>query len=189
VSHQTLIKADVVIGEGKTQILIEKQFMLKWPLKKVVDEQFDVEIFHTEVCTDKVLFNGEVQKNLIYKTPFEKHKWRAEDEEEIEDDARHFPPPVVVELQDGFVVFHEEVIQFAGFVNIPGTRAGDDVQIIEAAVKDCTAFIPTKMKNNLVIEGKQKFIVDVLIKVTRHEQIWVESKTPPDKKPPHREEA
>ncbi|MBE0467799.1 MAG: DUF3794 domain-containing protein [Candidatus Desulforudis sp.] len=179
-SHRTLIKADVVIGEGKTQILIEKQFMLKWPLKKVVDEQFDVDIFHTEVCTDKVLFNGEVQKNLIFKTPFEK-KWRTE-EEESEDETRHFPPPEVIEQQDGFVVFHEEVIQFAGFVNVKGARAGDHVQILEAAVKDCTAFIPTKVdKNDLVLEGKQKFIVDVVIKVTRKEQIWVD-RFPADKK-------
>jgi|GEM_PF-2926763 hypothetical protein len=186
-SHPTLIKADVVIGEGKTQILIEKQFKLKWPLKKMVDEQFDVDIFHTEVCTDKVLFNGEVQKNLIYKTPFEKpHNWRTE--EETEGEARHWPPPEMIEQQDGLVVFHEEVIQFAGFVNIKGARAGDDVQIIEALVKDCTVFISTKEHKGLIWEGKQKFIVDVVIKVTRHEQIYVEQKFPPDKKPPYREE-
>ncbi len=188
-SHLTLIKADVVVGEGKTQILIEKQFKLKWPLKKVVDEQFDVDIFHTEVCTDKVLFNGEVQKNLIYKTPFEKKpKWRGEEDEGAEDEVRHFPPPEVIEQQDGFVVFHEEVIQFAGFVNILGARLGDDVQILEAQVKDCTAFIPIKEANGLIWEGKQKFIVDVVIKVTRHEQIYVEKKPPSAKKPLHREE-
>jgi hypothetical protein len=164
----TLIKADVVIGEGATQILIEKQFVLARPLLKVVDEQFDVDIYHTEVCEDKVIFNGVVQKNLIYKTPVvpagNPSGWR---------DDNNNPYSL-----DGDVVFHEEVLQFAGFVSVDGAQAGDDVQIIEAAVKECTAFIPTKEENGLVLEGKQKFIVDVGIKVTRHEQIYILAEEP-----------
>lgn len=165
----TLIKADVVIGEGATQILIEKQFVLARPLLKVVDEQYEVDIYHTEVCEDKVIFNGLVQKNLIYKTPVtpagNPPGWR--------DDNNNNSYSL-----DGDVVFHEEVLQFAGFVSVDGAQAEDNVQIIEAVVKECTAFIPTLEENGLVLEGKQKFIVDVGIKVTRHEQIYVLAEEP-----------
>jgi len=161
-----LIKTEVVIGEGSTQVLCEKAFSLKWPLKKVVHEIFDVEITNCEVCTDKVIFNGLVQKNLIYKTPAD-------------------PPPntegqsslcccTSVSSQDGFIVFHEEVLGFAGFVEIPGAQPGDNYQVEIAEVSDCTKFHPEVDPDGLIRHGKQKFIIDVTIKVTRTEQIDVE---------------
>lgn len=148
-----LIKADVVVGEATTQVLVvsdEIRFCI--PVFKVVDEKTEAKITGCHVCQDKVVFNGELQKNIIYKEP-----------------------PNTCNCQEGHVVYHELVLPFAGFVEIPGARVGDICEVEFAGVKDgCNFLIPLeKDEAGSILRAKQKMVVEVTIKVLRLEQIEV----------------
>lgn len=148
-----LIKADVVVGEATTQVLVvSDRIKFCTPVFKVVEERTDVKITGCHVCTDKVVFNGELQKNIIYKEP-----------------------PNECGCREGHLIYHELVLPFAGFVEIPGAQPGDICQVEAAGVKDgCNFFIPLESDaEGCVVAAKQKTVVEVTLKVLRPEQIDV----------------
>lgn len=149
-----LIKTEVVVGEATTQVLvIKEQIHFDPPLYRVVQEDLTVEISDCLVCADKVIFNGKLVKNIVYKA--------GKTETEV----------------SGAVRWVEIEVPFAGFVEVPGAKVGDRCQIEFAGAKDCNFLLPTKTVSygdtELVEEAMQKTIVDVSVKVVRTEQIEV----------------
>ncbi|MEW6769817.1 MAG: DUF3794 domain-containing protein [Bacillota bacterium] len=154
-----LIKTEVVVGEAATQVLVIKEDVIfDPPLYKVIQEDLTVEIGDCLVCADKVLFNGKLIKDIIYKG---------------------------VGCERGFIErevrWVEVSVPFAGFVDVPGAQVGDGCQVEFAGVKDCNFLIPTETAQvedrtgliGVVRKALQKTIVDVTVKVVRTEQIEV----------------
>ncbi|RDV83445.1 DUF3794 domain-containing protein [Ammonifex thiophilus] len=133
-------QVDEVVGIGSTQILLVRDITFAVPVYEVVEELFTVNITDCHVCTDKVIFNGTVEKNIVYKTP----------------------PGVTGE---GTIAYHKEDFTFSGFVTVPGAKPGDKCQIEKAEVGDCRFLIPATSPP--YTSARQKFIVDVAIKVIR----------------------
>jgi hypothetical protein len=148
-----LIKTEVVVGEVTTQVLVVSD-TIKFctPVFKLVEERTDVSITDCRVCDGKVIFNGELQKNIIYKAP-----------------------PTGCDCREGPVVYHELVLPFAGFVEVPGALPGDRCQVESAGVRDlCNFFIPlTRDEKGFITCAQQKTVVDVTLKVVRVEQLDV----------------
>ncbi|MGO0122895.1 DUF3794 domain-containing protein [Desulfothermobacter acidiphilus] len=133
-------QVDEVVGVGTSQILLVRQLAFTVPVYEVVEELFTVTVTECHVCTDKVIFNGTVEKNIVYKTP----------------------PAVTGE---GTLAYHKEDFAFSGFVTVPGARPGDKCQVEKAEVGDCRFLLPASAPPYTAAE--QKFIVDIAIKVIR----------------------
>ncbi|MGQ9512396.1 DUF3794 domain-containing protein [Thermodesulfitimonas sp.] len=149
-----LIKTEVVVGEATTQVLVIKDAIrFDPPLYKVIQEDLTAEVSDCLVCTDKVIFNGRLVKNIIYKAGQPDTKTPGE------------------------VRWVEVEVPFAGFVDVPGAQVGDGCQIEFAGAKDCNFLLPTRTipcgAVELVEEAMQKTIVDITVKVVRTEQIEV----------------
>ena len=85
-SDSEIIKAKRVVGEGSTQLYCETHFNIDPPLKKVLEQRFEVVITEYTVFVDKVMFKGFVEKSLIYKHPHLKKKFdKAKDEKKRDD--------------------------------------------------------------------------------------------------------
>jgi len=144
-----LIKADVVVGTGTTQVLVFTPLItFTPPAHKIVEEKIDVTITKCVPATDKVIFNGTMQKNIIYKEP-----------------------PVA---GAGAVRFVEVIESFAGFVVIPGTLPEDHCQVEFAGVRNDNFVLnplTTDPVTGAILTAEQKAIIDVEIKVTREQQI------------------
>lgn len=148
-----LIKTEVVIGEVTTQVFIVSDIMtFGTPVYKVIDEITEVAVDDCFVCTDKVVFNGTLTKNLIFKEQ---------------------PDP---QTGEGRVLFHETRLPFTGFVEVPGAEPGDTCQVESARVGDCNFLLPlTRDAWGNVLTAQEKTIVEITLKVTRTEQIEVGS--------------
>ncbi|ACX51976.1 hypothetical protein Adeg_0836 [Ammonifex degensii KC4] len=151
-----LIKTEVVVGEASTEVLlVTDTITFATPVYEVLQEEVKIKVTDCYVCTDKVIFNGEAQKNIVYKAP---------------------PDPYTGE---GVVVYHELTLPFAGFVNVPGALPGDQCQVVSASVKDSTVLIPiTKDALGHILTAKQKMVAEIKIKVVRTEQITIASRDP-----------
>lgn len=163
------IKVPKVIGRNQTQILIEAviPFPPEYPAVEIKDIQKEVRNLRIFVCKDKVLINGILHKNINYKT-FEK---------ELEPGCR-------CDFTDGYYgdVRHVGVnIPFAGFIEIPGAKKGDDFQVEFAGVEDCcevdileNPVCPSKAKTVTAYRSlREKVIVKIDLKVLREVQITV----------------
>ncbi|MGO0122896.1 DUF3794 domain-containing protein [Desulfothermobacter acidiphilus] len=149
-----VIKTELVVGEESTEILlVTDTITFTTPVYEVLQEEIKIKVTDCYACTDKVIFNGEARKNIVYKAP---------------------PDPYTGE---GAVVYHELVLPFAGFVNVPGALPGDHCQVVAATVKDATVLIPiTKDALGHILTAKQKMVAAITIKVVRTEQITVASR-------------
>jgi hypothetical protein len=167
------VKVPEVIGRNHCQILLETDipFAPNYPALEIKDIMKDVKDLIMSVCTDKVLLNGKLHKNINYKT-FDctgRVKCHCEDLEVVYGDVRH----VGID------------IPFAGYIEVPGARSGDYVEVEFAGVEDaCELDI---LKDPFYIRGckypvyrklKEKVIVKIDVKVLRPVQITVE----PDRK-------
>lgn len=154
-----VIKTEVVVGEATTQVLVIKEdIVFDPPLYKVIREDVAVEIGDCLVCAGKVVFNGKLVKDIVYKGAECKQG-------SVEREVR----------------WVEVAVPFAGFVDLPGAQAGDGCQIEFAGVRDCNFLIPTETAQledqkepiSVVRKALQKTIVEVTVKVVRTEQIEV----------------
>ncbi|NLK52234.1 MAG: DUF3794 domain-containing protein [Syntrophomonadaceae bacterium] len=145
------IRVPEVIGRQTTEVLLVDDITFTTPVFKIIDVLIDVEITDCFVCTDKVIFNGRMQKNIVYKAP--------------RDPA----------TGEGTVNYREFVRDFAGFVVIPGVLKDDECLVERAVVRqDCEVFIPTERDaNGNIVAATEKVIIDVDIKVLRPRQITV----------------
>lgn len=162
------IKVPEVIGRNDTEILVEAviPFPPESPAVEIKDVQKEVRDIKIFICKNKVLINGVLHKNINFKT-FEEHLenvCKCEDITGFFGDVRH----VAVN------------IPFAGFIEVPGARAGDDFQVEFAGVEDmCEVDIledPVILsKENIVAFKKvrEKVIVKIDVKVLREVQITV----------------
>jgi len=162
------IKVPEVVGRNDTQILVEAviPFPPEFPAVEIKDIKKEVRNLRIFVCKNKVLINGILHKNINYKTF----------EEKLENVCK-------CDSIDGFFgdVRHVAVnIPFAGFIEIPGARPGDDFQVEFAGVEDeCEVDIledPIEIFKDCVVAFRQlreKVIVKIDLKVLREVQITV----------------
>lgn len=163
------IKVPEVIGRNTTQILVECviPFPAQFPALEIKDITKEVRNLVVHVCKNKVLINGILHKNINYKT--------FEGESKFECNCSK---------SDTFFgsVRHVGVnIPFAGFIEIPGARPGDEFQVEFAGVEDgCELDIleePIPVSQQCHINAfkvlREKVIILIDIKVLRHIQITV----------------
>ncbi|QEK10929.1 DUF3794 domain-containing protein [Crassaminicella thermophila] len=154
-----LIKVPKVIGTGSAQYLSVVDIPFNIPVFEIIDIIKKVEITDCYVVDNKVIINGELNKNIIYKT--------KEEEEQFDNVTRVC----------GDVVHCTVTIPFALFVEVPGALEGDQCQIEDAFVegeRDVERDFNTDGTFNTLHE---KSIIRVDVKVTRTEQICVETST------------
>jgi len=146
------ILAKQIIGANRTEVLLVDEITFVTPVFDIIDIIIDVDITDCFVCTDKVIFNGRMQKNIVYKEPLDP------------------------ETSEGLVRYREFARDFAGYVIIPGAVKGDECLIETAEVRmDCEVFIPkVRDVNGNITEATEKVIIDVDLKVLRNRQITVE---------------
>lgn len=163
------VKVPEVIGRNHCQILLETEipFAPGYPALDIKDIMKDVRDLVMSVCTDKVLINGKLHKNINYKT-FDctgRVKCHCEDLEVVYGDVRH----VGID------------IPFAGYIDIPGARPGDYVEVEFAGVEDACEL--DMLKDPCYVRGckypvykklKEKVIVKIDVKVLRPVQITVD---------------
>lgn len=143
-----LVKTEIVVGEAVTEVFILSDPVTFYtPVYKVVNQSAEVTISDCLVCTDKVIFNGAVTENLIYK-----------EQPDLATGA-------------GRVFYHETRLPFSGFVVVPGAKPGDNCQVEFAGVKDCNFLVPLVADAAGIRIAVQKVIIAVKLKVTRSEQI------------------
>jgi hypothetical protein len=147
------IKADVVVGTGATQVLVFTPLITFCPpAHKIIEERIDVTITKCVPTTDKVIFNGTMQKNIIYKEP-------------------------PGQGGGGTVRFVEVIETFAGFIVIPGTLPDDQCQVEFAGVRNDNFVLnplTRDQETGAILTAEQKAIIDVEIKVTREQQIDID---------------
>ena len=142
------IKTEVVVGEARTQLLIVSDpVTFHTPVYSLLDAVGEVSIDHCLVCTDKVLFNGTLTENLIYKER---------------------PHPATGE---GRILYHELKLPFSGFVALPGAKPGDNCQVESAGVGGGNFLVPLMADAAGIRIAVEKAIVEVKLKVTRVEQV------------------
>lgn len=154
-----LIKVPKVIGTGSAQYLSVADIPFVVPVFEIVDIIKKVNVTSCKVINGKVIINGELNKNIIYKT---------RENEEIFDNVTRVC---------GDVVHCTVNIPFALFIEVSGAIEGDDCHIEDAFVEgeqDIEQdFNPDGTFNCL----HEKTVLRVDVKVTRTEQICVETST------------
>lgn len=137
-----------IIGTGTQEILLVDDITFTTPVFKVLDVEIDVEITDCEVCDGKVIFNGRMTKNIIYKGPI-----NADNE--------------------GDVRYREFIREFAGMIPIENATTDDECEVLKAEVHDdCELFIPTERDaDGNIIAATEKVIVDVEVKVVREVEV------------------
>ncbi|KJS15085.1 MAG: hypothetical protein VR69_15240 [Peptococcaceae bacterium BRH_c4b] len=71
---------------------------------------------------------------------------------------------------DGIVHFYQETLEFAGVMEIPGVMPGDICHVESAEVRNYDSVKATEMSDDgLVNAGRQIFLIEVALKVTRKE--------------------
>ncbi len=167
------VKVPEVIGRNYCQILLEQEipFAPNYPALEIKDIDKDVKDLILSVCKDKVLVNGKLHKNINYKTYDSSgcFKCGCEEYDVIFGDVRHV----------------HVCIPFSGFIEVPGARPGDNIEIEYAGVEDlCELDI---LKDPCYVKGlaqpvfkklKEKVIVKIEVKVLRPVQITVEPRKP-----------
>lgn len=74
-----------------------------------------------------------------------------------------------VDSYGGIIHFYEEYLEFASTIEIKGAMPGDTCHVVVAEVRDYESFVATERgPNGLINAGKQMFIVDICLGVTRN---------------------
>ena len=171
--NRMCVKVPEVIGKNYCQVLLETEipFAPGYPAMEIKDILKEVKELIFSVCTDKVLVNGILHKNINYKT-YEnacKIKCNCDDIDVIYGNLKH----VSVNLP------------FSSYIDIPGARQGDSVEVEFAGVEDCCEL--DMLKDPYFVKGcetpvykklKEKVIVKVEVKVLRPVQITVGPECP-----------
>lgn len=173
IKEKKCVKVPEVIGRNYTQILLENEipFAPGCPALEIKDIMKEVKELILSVCRDKVLINGKLHKNINYKT-FEnigRIKCHCEDLDVIYGNVKHVSVS----------------IPFSGYIDIPGARLGDTVEVEFAGVEDCCEL--DILKDPYYVRGcavpvykklKEKVIVKIEVKVLRPCQITVDEERP-----------
>ena len=161
-----------VIGRDKTEELVEAVIDLPdcdggRPFE-IVDVLREVELTLVEVCKDKVLINGYLRKNVIYKTK----RFDC-----VKDKTMNEYPAAYGDVR------HTTVwIPFKTFVNVPGARVGDEYVVEYAGVQDgCYVEQPIYADDptsdiKWIDAVREKDVITVDIKVVRPVQVTIDKK-------------
>jgi len=148
------ILAPVVVGRNQTQILLVNEFELCPPAERIFDVKAKVTIDSFHICDDKVVFNATLKKEIIFCT----RNCRNTDDDSDVSDISDVKCIVVT-------------APFDGFVEIPGTRPGDEVFVEFAGIEDDCIFEILKEDGRIL---QEKVIVLVDLKVIRNQQLTID---------------
>lgn len=131
-----LVKAEEVVGENVRQELVVNEVELPVPAIKIDDIHAEIRITDTEVIRDKVIVQGIIHKQVFFVDANNVERHVAED------------------------------VPFSTFIDIPGARPGDNVQVnaVIELVKRELATIPGTLL-------RQEIVFEIFVKVHRTVQI------------------
>jgi len=150
------IKVPVVIGEGCCQVLVVNEIPLDPAALEIESIDKTVTVDHCAVVPDRVIINGTLRKNIVYKT--------LEDEDVVDDIPR----------QCGQLRHCTVEIPFSCFIEVCGAKPGDDCQIERAEVEGESDELIEETDEGTFEALMEKAIVVIEVKVTREKQIDVE---------------
>lgn len=163
------IKVPEVIGRNASEELLE--IVIPFPRGaeaiEIVEVKTEVICDIVEVVRDKVLINGRLHKNILYKT-----KEDSRYENRCCDDMK---------IVNGDVRHVSVWVPFSTFINIPGALPGDMYEI-EYANADCDQSVDILMDPLPYCHDgitryqklREKTIVTIDVKVLRHTQIMID---------------
>lgn len=163
------VKVPEVIGRNHCNVLLEQDipFAPGYPAFEIKDITKVVTDLVLQVCKDKVLINGKLQKNINYKT--------------LECCSKFNCNCTDINVSYGDVRHVHVAIPFNAYIEVPGARIGDSVEIEYAGVEDdCELDIlmdPCYVKGceaPVYKKVREKVIVKIDVKVLRPTQITVE---------------
>ncbi|WP_066637126.1 DUF3794 domain-containing protein [Desulfolucanica intricata] len=181
------------VSSGTAKVLCEMDCEIHPSMSRIIDERFDVNITDCTVFADKAMFRGIVEVSLIYKHPHLKKK-REDTNRDLTQKEDCSSPEDKKDNEDkktkkkdrynwynrvrnihGIIHYYEETIEFTGIIEVPGAKPGDNYHVEKVEVKEYEAFKPTKKDhNNLITAGKQIFIINVELKITRNVDIYTQ---------------
>ncbi|MCF8011072.1 MAG: DUF3794 domain-containing protein [Clostridiales bacterium] len=138
------VKSPGVIGKENSQVMIiSDPIIFNVPIYEIIEEKCQVKVIDSSVYRDKVVIDGIVKVDIIYKG---------------QKDSSN----------EGVICYHEEEFDFGGIVKIEGALPEDSCIIKEAAVSDYKSVIPqTRDTSSNILTARIKFIADILLEVTR----------------------
>jgi len=156
-SKKTIIKAPVVVGDGSCQVLVVTEIPLDPPAFEIHSITKKVNVEQCHAVHDRVIINGTLNKNIIYKT--------LTDTDTFNGNTRYC----------GEIRHCTVRIPFHCFADIPGARENDNCQVERAEVIGETEQLQDSGDDCNTSETLlEKAIILVEVKVTRTEQLPVE---------------
>lgn len=149
------IKVPVVVGHGCCQVLVVNEIPLDPPALEIEEIKKEVVVDHCSVVSDRVIINGTLHKNIVYKT--------LEDCDEFDGIPRRCG-----ELRHCTVT-----IPFSCFIEVPGACPGDHCQVEKAAVEGESDQLLDETNQETYETLEEKAIVVIDVKVTREQQICI----------------
>ena len=161
------IKVPVVIGQNVCEVLVVTEIPLDPPLFEIKDISKSVTVENCLVQDGLVIIDGTLRKNINYNTL---------DKEEVVP----FPDGGLgAQIAHGKVVHTHVWLPFHCFVNIAGALTGDDCQIESAEVvgekDEPICAVDSEPRYHKLLE---KAVIQLVVKVTRTEQVTVSTLTP-----------
>lgn len=167
------VKVPEVIGRNHCNLLLEQDipFPPTHPAFEIKDVTKDVKDLILQVCRDKVLINGKLHKNINYKT--------------LETCCKHPCHCEEIDIAYGDLRHAHVVIPFNAYIEVPGARPGDNVEIEFAGVEDdCELDI---LMDPCFVKGcempvykkvREKVLVKIDLKVLRPVQVTIDPDLP-----------
>ncbi|QZY54995.1 DUF3794 domain-containing protein [Crassaminicella profunda] len=152
-----LIKVPKVVGTGSTQYLSVVEIPLCVPAFEIVDIIKKVTITGCKVINNKVIINGNLSKNIIYKTL---------------EESEPFPG---FQRVCGDVVHTTVNIPFSTFIDVEGALEDDECHIEDAFVEGSEEIEQDFNEDGTFNSLEEKTVIKIDVKVTRLEQICVET--------------
>ncbi|MEW6522434.1 MAG: DUF3794 domain-containing protein [Bacillota bacterium] len=151
------VQVKQIIGVGRCEELLTPRITLFPPAIEIKDIHMRVEVEEALVCTDHVIVNAILHKNVNYKAKkvipkIGGSKIRAED------------------VRCGDVRFCRASFPFSCLIKVPGARKGDRAEVLEAGVLDDCAFEFLE-REGLVL--REKIVVVVVVKVVREVERFI----------------
>jgi hypothetical protein len=142
------VQVDQIIGTGQCQVLVTTRTTLSPPAIEIKDIDHRVTVDEALACTDHVVINATLTKNINYKA-----------RRVLRGCTGNF-----VTVRCGDLRFCFDTAQFSCIINIPGVRRGDTVEVLRAGIlNDCD--FDFLEREGLIL--REKVIVEVRVKVIR----------------------
>ncbi|HAI20997.1 MAG TPA: hypothetical protein DCM14_03765 [Clostridiales bacterium UBA8153] len=152
-----LVQTKQVIGTGQCRVLLTPSMTLFPPAVEIKDVHMRVEVLEALVCTDQVLVNAVLHKNVNFKAKRFVH--RPCDSRVRGHDTRY-----------GEVRYCRASFPFSCVICVDGAQRGDTAEVVNAEVPEDCAFEFLE-RDGLVL--REKLLALIVVKVVRDVQQFI----------------